>query len=266
MPEGDTVHKLAHFLDAALRGCMVGEVRLHPAFGQSRGALRVDAVRAEGKHLFIAFAGGLALRSHLGLYGSWHRYRPGEVWRKPARQAGIVLVTDDWHFVCFNAKEAEWLNADGPRCKDSRRRTGPDLIAAPPEPDRLLARLDDVAPGTLLVDLLLDQRVAAGIGNVYKSELLFIEGCAPTLTLAETPPETLIALYRRAASLLRANLGGGPRQTRTNRDGRGNLWVYARRGLPCLRCGTDVQRAMLGAPPRPTYWCPRCQPPPTGAS
>jgi endonuclease-8 len=117
-----------------------------------------------------------------------------------------------------------------------------------------------VEPSTLLVDLLLDQRIAAGIGNVYKCEVLFLEGCAARQTLAETEPGRLGALYRRAAALLQENLGGGPRATRPNHDGRGHLWVYGRAGRPCLRCGTAIARDRIGAAPRTTYWCPTCQP------
>jgi endonuclease-8 len=260
MPEGDTIHKLARFLDAELGGRAVAETTLHPALGASRGPARVDAVRCKGKHLYIAYDGGVTLRSHLGLYGAWHRYRPGETWRKPRRQASVVLVTDDWLFVCFNAREAEWLDGGGFRHRDGLDRLGSDLIAEPLAPAALLARGRSLlAPQTPLADVLLDQRIAAGIGNVYKSEVLFLAGCAPARALADTDDATLTALYRLASDLLRANLGGGPRATRRNDDGHGHLWVYGRGGLPCLRCGAEVRRGLIGQRPRSTYWCARCQ-------
>jgi endonuclease-8 len=110
-----------------------------------------------------------------------------------------------------------------------------------------------------LVDLLLDQRIAAGIGNVYKSELMFLAGCAPNWTLSEANDDMLLALYAQAATLLKANLGGGPRTTRRNDDGHGHLWVYGRAGQPCLRCGASIRRGLLGCRPRSTYWCDGCQ-------
>jgi endonuclease-8 len=260
MPEGDTIHKLARFLDAELRGTVVAETRLHPALGPSRGAARIESVTCKGKNLYIHYDGGAALRSHLGLYGAWHRYRPGEDWRKPRRQASIVLVTPVWHLVCFNAREVQWLEAGGFRHRDGLYRLGSDLITAPLDPGALLGRCRGrLAPGTQLVDVLLDQRIAAGIGNVYKSEVLFLEGCSPVQTLSATGDAALLALYRRAAALLKANLGGGPRATRENHDGHGHLWVYGRGGLPCLRCGMPVARGLLGQRPRSTYWCEGCQ-------
>lgn len=259
MPEGDTVHKLTVFLDAALRGQPVAEVRLHPALGPSRGAGQISAVVCKGKHLTIRFSDGSELCSHLGLYGAWHRYRPGEPWRKPARQASILIDAGAWLYICFNARAAQWLHSGGLRAGDQRRRLGADLITERLDPAALLGRIAALPATTLLVDVLLDQRVAAGIGNVYKSELLFLCGCRPWQSLGATAPARLLQLYGRAGALLQANLGGGRRRTRVDSDGRGPLWVYGRRGRPCLHCGQSIQRGLLGARPRSTYWCPGCQ-------
>jgi len=261
LPEGDTIHKIAVFLDEALGGRQVLAVRLRPGLGASTGPRRVLGVGSEGKHLFVTFDDGVQLRSHLGMYGSWHRYRRGEPWRKPARQASLVIETEDRSYVCFNAKEVQWLRVRGFERADRGNRLGPDLIRDLPEPADLVRRARALAgPGTGIVDLLLDQRVAAGIGNVYKSEVLFLEGCSPFLTLAQLDDALLAACYRRAAQLLSDNLGGGPRATRSDMDGRGHLWVYGRVGLPCLRCGAPVGRRRLGEMPRSTYWCDLCQP------
>lgn len=260
MPEGDTLYKIAVYLDAELRDRAVQRIWLRPLFGPSCGARRVTAVSSEGKHLFVTFDDGIQLRSHLGLYGSWHRYRRGEVWRKPKWQASLVIETAQMDYVCFNAKEVEWLREQGFRRLDQRNRLGPDLIQEQLAPDAILRRIDALlAPDTLVVDLLLDQRIAAGIGNVYKSEVLFLERRSPRQRLCDLHADDIAALYRRAARLLRANLGGGPRTTRDNRDRRGRLWVYGRFDLPCLRCGAPIQRANLGVTPRSTYWCRGCQ-------
>jgi endonuclease-8 len=260
MPEGDTVHKLAEYLDAALRGRRVTAVRLHPAFGPSVGARRVERVSSEGKHLFLCFDDGTLLRSHLGMYGAWHRYPRGAAWRKPRRQASLVVTTAEQDFVCFNAKEVQWQPVHGFRRTDQGARLGGDLIRDGLDSEELLHRVRSLlTPRTLLVDLLLDQRIAAGIGNVYKSEVLFLERQPPAGRVGQLDDAALLALYRRAAELLAENLGGGPRTTRFAAHGPGGLWVYGRRDLPCWRCQAPVRRAVLGVQPRSTYWCPGCQ-------
>ncbi len=262
MPEGDTIHKLAKYLHSALAGTLVQGVRLRPVFGDSSGPRRVSGVVSEGKHLYLSFDDGWQLRSHLGMYGSWHRYRPGQPWRKPARQASIVIVGADADYVCFNAKQVQWLKQLGFARADQANRLGPDLIREPFDADRILARAKALlSSSTLIVDLLLDQRLAAGIGNVYKSEILFVEGRSPMLRLQDLSNDALASLYWRAAELLRDNLGGGPRTTRKAFDEKGPLWVYGRFARPCLRCATPIRRASLGVNPRSTYWCPACQPP-----
>ena len=260
VPEGDTIAKLARFLADETVGCAVRRLWVRPRDEPSAVGCDITSVSCKGKHLFMALSNGVALRSHLGMYGAWHRYRPDSDWRRPRRQASIVVDLGDWQYVCFNAKEVEWLRGDGPRHLDRLHRLGPDLIAATARPAEIRRRVHAlVDASTLAVDLLLDQRVAAGIGNVYKSELLFLEGIDPTRRVADLGQGRLEALYHRAASLLRANLGGGRRTTRASQDGRGRLWVYGRYELPCLRCGKPIRRASLGARPRSTYWCPRCQ-------
>lgn len=265
MPEGDTIAKLARFLDAALADQIVSRVQIHPAFGSESvgGAVGVEQVVAHGKHLYVHFASGRVLRSHLGLYGSWHRYRHNERWRRPRRQASIRLFSAPWEYVCFNAKSVEWLQDGGFRLADQHARLGPDLITESLQLEGIVATARRLLPAqTWLVDLLLDQRVAAGIGNVYKSELLFIQRHGPLTRMGQVDDHALAELYREAARLLSANLGGGARKTRADQDGRGPLWVYGRAAQPCLRCGDgQIQRAALGAQPRVTYWCPGCQTP-----
>jgi endonuclease-8 len=260
MPEGDTIHKLATFLSGALVDQRLDGARLQ---GRALPALardRVLRVTSKGKHLFIDFEGGASLRVHLGMYGSWHRYPLGQTWQKPAHRATLVLSAAGQDYVCFNAKEVEILDTCGLRRRDRTDRLGPDLSRDAPAVESLLRRARDLlSPATELVDLLLDQRVASGIGNVYKSEVLFLEHCEPRTRLGDISEETFAALYRTAERLLLSNLGGGPRVTRTADDGRGILWVYGRAGQPCLRCGTSLVRERLGKHARSTYWCPGCQ-------
>ncbi|ESQ13794.1 MAG TPA: endonuclease VIII [Chromatiaceae bacterium] len=261
MPEGDTIYKIAVYLDQELRGQSLRRIQLNPRFGNSCGARRVIGVDSHGKHLFVTLDNNVQLRSHLGLYGSWHRYRRGEPWRKPAKQMSIVIETEHMDYVCFNAREVQWLRIDSFERRDQGHRLGADLIRDGMNANAILGRIDALlSPDISLADLLLDQRIAAGIGNVYKSELLFLETQPPTRRLRDLHPDRIVALYRRAAVLLSQNRGGGPRSTRDNWDGRGRLWVYGRRGRPCLRCGTRIRRAYLGVNQRSTYWCEFCQP------
>lgn len=262
MPEGDTVHCLADLLGSALVGAVLTRGQIRGRVSPSLVGRRIQGVRSKGKHLYLDLEGGLCLRSHLGLYGSWHRYRPLEPWQRPERQAALVLEVEGWVYVCFNAKEVELTRSLGFESQDQRRRLGPDLTREPLDAHEIWQRaLAFNPPDSPLVDLLLDQRVACGIGNVYKSEVLFLTRRSPLLALKDLSPQDVADLYETAAGLLRRNLGGGPRVTRDTPDGRGPLWVYGRAGLPCLSCGTPLRRDRLGRHSRSTYWCPACQGP-----
>lgn len=260
MPEGDTIHKVAALLRPRLRGATLQAGRLRDLPAAALGGRRIEDVYARGKHLFVAFDGGLLLRSHLGLHGSWHRYAPTEPWRRPRRQACIELELEADVFVCFNAKEVELVREGSVRERHWMSRLGPDLLDPSVDLDAVARRARQLLDtSALVVDLLLDQRVAGGIGNVYKSEILFLEGMSPHRRLAGLKDGEIAPLYARAATLLARNLGAGPRVTRFERDGAGAVWVYRRGGLPCLRCGRPIQWARLGRGWRSTYWCSRCQ-------
>ncbi|MDX1516731.1 MAG: DNA-formamidopyrimidine glycosylase family protein [Woeseiaceae bacterium] len=261
MPEGDTIHKIATFLAPRLTAQTLVDVRMADAAAAKRcSGRRVDGVRARGKHLFIELDNDTALRSHLGMHGSWHRYAKGETWRKPRARASLVLETEDDDYVCFNAREIELVNLPSVRDKIVRSRLGPDLIADSVDFDYVARRARDILDeDALIVDALLDQRIASGIGNVYKSEVLFIERLAPTLRASRVTDGSIAGCFRTAASLLRQNLGGGRRVTRFDDDGAGRLWVYGRAGLPCLECDAPVATARMGRHHRDTYWCPHCQ-------
>ena len=269
MPEGDTIHQLAGVLEGELVGRRIQDARIEHQGSRTLADAEVDDVFAVGKHLFVS-TGRWALRTHMGMHGSWHRYRPGERWRKPRWSASCVLAFGDRDYVCFAASEVELVDLEGDRHRAFLRRLGPDLLAQGVNPaeavGRARERLDPDAP---LVDVLLDQRVAAGIGNVYKSELLFLEGLAPTTELRAVSDGQLEAIYARAAGALVRNVGPGPRRLRAPRPAEGGspaldedpgLWVYGRSGEPCLLCGSSIERARLGRHRRGTWWCPGCQP------
>ena len=168
MPEGDTLHKLAGYLAPRLEGrSLVGGRLAGDSTLEWRG-LRVDRVYARGKHLCLELGEEL-VRTHLGMHGAWHRYRPGERWKRPEHHASLVLETEEDVFVCFHAREAERVALRGPRARRLDERLGPDLAGTTtPDFHELVRRARRRGPQSLFADLLLDQTVAAGVGNVYK--------------------------------------------------------------------------------------------------
>ena len=261
MPEGDTIHQIAGYMAPKIEGRRIrsGQAPRNPEV--ALGGQRVKRVRAHGKNLFMELDDGHTVRTHLGLHGSWHRYSVDEPWRKPRTRASLFFEIDDDVYVCFSAREVEWLRTSSVRDRIIATRLGPDLIAAPPDLGEILRRARAFGePDAPMVDVLLDQRIAAGIGNVYKSELLFLERISPRAELQAVADAALVALYEKASRLLRRNLGGGARATRFDENGRGSLWVYRRQDQPCLRCDTPIRMETMGATQRSTYYCPRCQP------
>jgi endonuclease-8 len=283
VPEGDTIAQSA----ATLAGVLVGRtvtgfnssVRGVEARAASLGMIgsRIEAVEARGKHLLIKVsppslpnplsrtrergsqvgAGGAVLRTHMRMTGSWHLYRQGTRWRKPAGYARVILEAGDVVAVCFSAPEVELLSAGQVNGHAALRRLGPDLLAPAFDEAEALTRLR-AAGDAEIADALLDQSIAAGIGNVYKSEVLFLERVNPFVRVAGLDDDTLSRLLRTARRQLRRNVGTSER--RTTPGGRWNaVWVYGRAGRPCARCGTPIRRALQGPHARSTYWCPTCQ-------
>jgi endonuclease-8 len=266
MPEGDTIHRTAEVLRAALAGRRVTAARAQPRPGLRRvpdlsrlvGAT-VVRVEARGKHLLIGFDNGLTIRSHLRMSGSWHRYRPGEPWRRPGRQASAIIETPESVAVAFNTPVVELLTDADLRRSGPLLALGPDLLAETFDADEALGRLRERA-SEQIANALLDQRAVAGIGNVYKSEVAFLERLDPWAPVAAVTDDELRGALRTARRLLRANTRGGARVT-TGSTVRGQgLWVYGRAGRPCRRCGTTIAVRRQGELARLTYWCPRCQP------
>ncbi len=260
MPEGDTIHRTAASLRSALAGRTVTAIELPRVAGTlPRVGSQVEAVEARGKHLLVHFSDGLIVHTHLRMTGMWHVYAPGQRWRRPRSGARAVIAVDGAVAVCFFAPVVEVLDAPAVARHPSLRRLGPDLCLPTPDLDDALTRMERSDTQAPLADVLLDQRVASGIGNVYKSEVCFLHGRHPATPLAAVPPEERRALLATAADLLRNNLGGMPRTTVPGAPP-GSLWVYGRAGEACRRCGTTVVAADLGTPPRVTYLCPGCQP------
>ena len=266
MPEGDTIFRTASVLRSVLLGRQVVDARAQagpglrsvPDLSRVIGTV-VTSVEARGKHLLIGFDNGLTLRSHMRMRGSWHRYRRGEAWRLPVATANAVLETAEMVAVAFNTPSLELLTESGVARSRALRELGPDLLGPTFDIAEAVCRLRK-GNELELGEALLDQRMAAGIGNVVKSEVCFIEGLDPWAPIARFEDGELEAALATARRLLQANLRGGARVT-TGMRGRGlELWVYGRAGRPCRRCGTLLTTRRQGELARSTYWCPRCQP------
>ena len=266
MPEGDTIWRAAARLDPVLAGAeLVRFAAPRLAGDRPRPGTTVEGVEAVGKHLLVHFAGGLSLDTHMRMTGSWHLYRSGERWRKGRHLMRCLVAVPGWEAVCFSAPVVRTYHRGGRnalgQADDPVAHLGPDLCTADVDLDLAGARMAAIPdPGTTVAEVLLDQRVAAGIGNVYKSEVLFACGLDPFTPIAQVPDDLRRRLLEVATRMLRRNLSTARRTTVPGPPG--SVAVYGRQRQPCRRCGTPVRMVHHGAQARSTYWCPRCQRPP----
>ena len=242
MPEGDALHRAAERL-RVLEGEVVAVETPHPRAAVLRLAERLDGrrlerVRAVGKNLELGFEGGLVLRSHLRMHGRWRVQAAGT---EPFGTPWLVLRGRERQAVLWNGPVLELTRGRSPAVA----RLGPDVMASPPDLDGMVARLRAADPGREVGDALLDQRLVAGIGNMWKAEALFTAELSPWRRLRELSDDELRSLLGVAASLMQ-----GPRRRRN---------VYRRAGRPCPRCGTLVRSYPQGDEARMAYWCRRCQ-------
>ncbi|MEO7443538.1 MAG: DNA-formamidopyrimidine glycosylase family protein [Acidimicrobiales bacterium] len=262
MPEGDTIFRTARTLHAWLAGrelTAARSVRAKVPPGRLVGR-RVDRVEARAKHLLIHLSSGEVVHTHMRMDGAWHLYRAGDRWRKPGWQARLVLEAGDRLAVCFNAPVVELLNAADLAAHPSISTLGPDVLVDPFDLAEVRRRAATRANEVTVGELLLDQQVASGIGNIYRCEALFACRVNPWTPWSALGDDGLDRLVSTASRLMRANLvpaqgfgrdfGAGPG---------GGPAVYGRAGRPCRRCGTRVRAELLGNQPREVWWCPRCQ-------
>ncbi len=255
MPEGDSIAGHARRLRSVLVGRVIEEVSGTAPSVRVNSRRVLDAVvgdiRTVGKNLVIDLSTGYSMRIHLGMSGRWV---VGELSAAaPHGSARLVLATSAHRVVCYGAPT---VAVDRTPAVDAvLARLGPDVLGDFDD-DEFLRRARTV-PDQDIASLLLDQRVIAGIGNVYKCELLFLEGIHPARVVSAISDRQLSALARRARSLMASNIGSGRRVTTGSTTRGQETWVYGRPGRPCRRCGTSI--AVDRQRERVTYWCPGCQ-------
>jgi endonuclease-8 len=257
MPEGDSVYREARQQNAALAGSVLTgcDIRVPRYATVDLTGETVHEVVSRGKHLLHRI-GTWTLHTHLKMEGTWHVYRPGEKWRRPAFTARAILTTANAQAVGFSLGITEVL----PTAEEDSvvGHLGPDLLGADWDAAEAVARVS-ADPGVPVFVAVLDQRNLAGIGNVFANELCFLRGVLPTKPVGEVDAAAAVDLAHR---LLQANKDRPPRSTTGDtRPGR-RSWVYGRGGRPCLRCGTTILAGQLGKDElqeRDTYWCPNCQ-------
>jgi endonuclease-8 len=275
VPEGDTIYRAARALGLALEDKVVTRFKTalaplasvddnSPVAGRT-----VEKVESRGKWLLIFFSGDLILVTHMLMSGSWHIYRTGERWHRPQREMRAVIATADFEAVAFNVPVAKFYTAMSLGRDSKIPALGLDLLgpvfAADEAKQRLLAHV-----GEEIANVLLNQRVMAGLGNVYKSEVLFACGVHPFRHVGTLTPAEIDCILDRAQRFLKMNTkdtaaGGmvtytGLRRTTRAADPGARLWVYRRSGKECRRCGAVIRMQRQGPGARSTYWCPVCQP------
>ena len=281
MPEGDTIFRTARALGRAFDGKPITGfrstypllTRFHedtPLTGQL-----VGNVESRGKWVLIHFSGGGTLATHLLMNGSWHIYRPGERWRQPHRNMRIVLENKDYLAVGFRVPVARMHTAQSL----ARDRRIPNSIG-----DVLHAAFDAEAAALHVAacsqeeigDVLLHQEVLAGVGNVFKSEICFVNGIHPFRRVTSLTAEQIAGLVTTAQKLVAANVledsgdvivtfRGQQRRTTHQTDPSASLWVYGRKDEPCRQCGEPIRSRLQGPDARITFWCERCQPMPVSS-
>jgi endonuclease-8 len=261
VPEGDTVHRTSDRLHQALAGRVVEHAELRwPSVPDVdlRGSRTLEVV-ARGKHLLHRFDTGATLHTHLRMEGQWRVEHPGEPTRRALRRPDVraAVLTSAWSAVGLRLGMLDLVPTA--READLVGHLGPDVLGPDWDPDLVAGRL--TASDRFVGDLLLDQRVLAGVGTFWASEILFIERLLPWTPATDLDPDRVRAMLERLHRLMEAaRRTGWQASTGIQRSGE-EAYVHARSGRPCRRCGDTVRVAMTGAAPRERtmFSCPTCQ-------
>ena len=274
MPEGDTIFRSARALQQALAGRVVTNfetayAQLHQVHDQTPVTGRtIEKVESQGKWLLIHFSGDLILATHMLMSGSWHIYRAGEKWKRARSHMRVVLGTAEFVGVGFNVPIARFHTARSLERFAGVAGLGPDLLGEDFAKDQARERL--LAQGNEEIgNVLLNQRVMSGIGNVFKSEICFACGVHPFRMVSSLRKPEVDCLLDTARRYLAANVAAGAgdgivtytglRRTTGKSNPAQRLWVYRRAGEECRRCGTKILTRKQGLGARSTFWCPECQ-------
>jgi len=261
MPEGDIVWLTCRRLHQALAGRRIVRCELRvPALPTvDLTGVTVRDVTPRGKHLLTRLDNGLTLHSHLQMDGAWRVYPHGRRWAGPAYEIRAVLGVDQQTAVGYRLPVLELIRTD--RESEVVGHLGPDLLGPDWDTAEAVRRLR-AQPDRSIGEALLDQRNLAGIGTVYRAEILFLQGIHPRTPVAAVAD--LERLCVRVRQLMMSNRGGFDQVTTGDRRPGRAHWVYGRAGRPCRRCGTPIQVEEYGpaGQERLSYWCPHCQPAP----
>jgi endonuclease-8 len=279
MPEGDTIYRAARALQKALGGKVVtafdtGLAKLASVNGDTPLVGRtVDKVEARGKWCLLFFSGDLILVTHMLMSGSWHIYRTGEKWWMGRSRMRVAITCGDMQAVAFNVPIAEFHTARSLERSSQVPKLGVDVLSDDYSTEagaRALAERARTHPDDEIAVVLLNQRVMAGLGNVYKSEVAFAAGVNPFRRMSTITAAEMEKMAEVSAKYMKANVNDGAgdgivtysgnRRTTHSMDRSDRLWVYGRQGQECRRCGALVEMRKQGEQVRSTYWCPQCQP------
>lgn len=279
MPEGDTIYRAARALQKAIGGKVVtafetGLAKLAsvnddaPIVGRT-----VERVEARGKWCLIYFSGDLILVTHMLMSGSWHIYRTGEKWWMGRNRMRVAITCGDFQAVAFNVPVAEFHTARSLERSSQVPKLGVDVLSDDYSVEagvRAMREYGAANPEAEIAVVLLNQRVLAGLGNVYKSEVAFAAGVNPFRRMSTITACEMEVMAEVSQKYMRANVVDGKgdgivtyagnRRTTHEMDGNNRLWVYGRQGEECRRCGAAIMMRKQGTAVRSTYWCPSCQP------
>ena len=279
MPEGDTIYRSARALQRAIGGKTVTAFETglaplasanddHPFIGRT-----VEKVEARGKWCLIFFSGDLILVTHMLMSGSWHIYRTGEKWWMGRNRMRVAITCGEYQAVAFNVPLVELHTARSLERSSQIPKLGPDILAGDFNVSNAIQALRNHAfshPESEIAVALLNQRVIAGLGNVYKSEVAFAAGVNPFRQMQTITGQEMEKMVEAAQHYMKANVADGSgegivtyagnRRTTRAMDRSNRLWVYGRHGQECRRCGATIAMRKQGEQVRSTYWCPVCQP------
>jgi endonuclease-8 len=279
MPEGDTIYRAARALQKAIGGRVVtgfetGVATLAsvndegPIIGRT-----VEHIESRGKWCLIRFSGDLILVTHMLMSGSWHIYRTGEEWWMNRSRMRVAITCGEYQAVAFNVPIAEFHTARSIEQSSQIPKLGPDFLDSAFSTASAVMRLTDYAvsnPNAEIAVVLLNQRVLAGLGNVYKSEVAFAARVNPFRVMSTITPREMQTMVDVSQRYMRSNVEDGSgdqivtysgnRRTTRAMSSSDRLWVYGRKGEECRRCGEIIARRKQGEQARATYWCPSCQP------